>query len=78
MTSINTTAYLRNVSDAELFQHVVQRLREGFRERYRTDCRYGSFNFVIYNGRFVGIEENLNHRAYWVQSNQSQKPGNPS
>lgn len=65
---------LQNVSDADLFQHVAQRLKQGFKSRYRVDFRHGSFNLIIHNGRFVGIEENHKHRAFWVSASQSQSP----
>jgi len=59
---------LNELTDEELYGYIAERLKKGFRKKYRSDFRHGGFNFVFHNGRFVGVEEKLRHRAYWVSA----------
>jgi hypothetical protein len=52
------------LSDDSLFEEVAQRLRCIYQREHGLPFLYGSFDFVIHQGRFQSIEERPKNKRY--------------
>lgn len=65
MTKVaETSAVLRSLPDAALFEEVAARLRNQYLVQHGLEFLFGCFEFIFHEGRFQGIEDRPRNKRY--------------
>ena len=63
MSSVN----LQEIDDSTLLQEAANRLMKRFEEKNGIEMKYGGFNFMIHEGKFIQIEDSLRDRSFFTE-----------